>query len=216
MQILNIEPGRLGDYVQQQISVFFPVGETSDAKIIAKHLPLAMSRLDHCISRVAIWKPGQFDILHSVQYCTFLYYLANSIWKCEGANATSTRLFLLNKALNAIDLFYEVELPEFFLIGHTVGVVLGKATYGNGFVVFQNSTVGQNNGRSPILEDGVILFPNTVVAGGCTVKRGAVVSQGVRIIDQNTEEGMLVFGGNGRELTFRKCPRNYLDDYFRS
>jgi serine O-acetyltransferase len=35
-----------------------------------------------------MWTPGRFDHLHSSQYTTFLYYLANTLWRA-GASARS-------------------------------------------------------------------------------------------------------------------------------
>src|SRR3990167_5876802 len=84
----------------------------------------------------------------------------------SGDTAAGTRLFLMNKALNGIDLFYEIAMPEVFYIGHSVGIVLAKATYGNYLVLYQNSTVGRHLSRVPVLGEGVILYPNTAVIGG--------------------------------------------------
>ena len=41
-------------------------------------------------------------------------------------------------------------MPEVFFIGHSVGIVLAKATYGNRLVLYQNTTVGKNHGEAPV------------------------------------------------------------------
>ena len=125
-----------------------------------------------------MWTPGRFDHLHSSQYTIFLYYLANTIWRGGGERAVCNKLFGLNKALNGIDLFYEIELPEVFFIGHSVGIVLAKATYGNRLVLYQNSTVGKNHGEAPVLGDGVVMYPNTAIIGRCEIGAGTVVEPG--------------------------------------
>ena len=215
MKILNLERYRLGAYVRTQITHFFPVGSEQDLRVIDTHLEEALSRLEHCIAQVRLWTPGQFDVLHSSQYCIFLYYLANTIWKREQARTVCVKLFLLNKALNAIDCFYEIELPNVFFIGHSVGIVLAKATYGNHLVLYQNSTVGKNHGESPTLGDGVILYPNTAVLGNSFVHSRSIISQGVSVINQNTRAGCVVYQGVNGGLVFKEPKHNILADFFR-
>jgi serine O-acetyltransferase len=42
------------------------------------------------------------------------------------ANTTlADRIYYLNKALNGLDLFYEVEMPDVFYLDHPVGTVIG-------------------------------------------------------------------------------------------
>jgi serine O-acetyltransferase len=216
MKIINLERERLAIYIKTQITHLIPLDSSEEFGLIDKYLPESLSRLGHCIDQIRMWEPGQFDILHSSQYCTFLYYLANTIWRREQARNICTRLFLLNKALNGIDCFYEIELPEGFFIGHSVGIVLAKATYGNHLVLYQNSTVGKNHGEAPVLEDNVILYPNSAIIGKCLVKSGTVVGQGVSVINQNTEKNKIVFQGAGGSLIFKEPRRNICADFFRN
>ncbi|MBB3162647.1 hypothetical protein E0I74_05585 [Rhizobium laguerreae] len=216
MEIVNLEAGRLAAYCCEQIRRLIPFGDETEFGLVEKHLPEALQRLDHCVSNVAIWKAGRFDILHSSQYCIFLYYLSNTIWKQEKATAICTKLFLLNKQLNAIDVFYEIEMPEIFFIGHSVGIVLAKATYGNHLVLYQNSTVGKNNGVAPVIEDGVILYPNTAVIGGSRVRERSIIAQGVSVINRDTEPKRIVYQGAENTLVFRESRRDILSDFFRS
>lgn len=215
MKILNLERERLAAYVRTQINHFFPTGEDAELGLIDVHLAEALARLERCIAPVRMWTPGQFDVLHSSQYCIFLYYLANTIWRREQARSVCAKLFLLNKALNAIDCFYEIELPEVFFIGHSVGIVLAKATYGNHLVLYQNSTVGKNHGAAPVLEDGVILYPNTAIIGRCQVRSRSIIAQGVSVISRNTEAGRIAYQGTAGELVFREPAHDILGDFFR-
>jgi serine O-acetyltransferase len=121
----------------------------------------------------------------------------------------------LNKALNSIDLFYEIEMPEVFFIGHSVGIVLAKATYGNYLVLYQNSTVGKNHGVAPVLEDRVIMYPNTAIIGRSRVKAGSVISQGVSVINQDTPGDCLVFYKGGNGLVFKDTQKMLSMDFFR-
>lgn len=217
-KLVSIDKQHLSDYIVRQLRniVPLPVGDEDDLPLIAAHLDEALIRTQRCIDEVRMWTPSQFDVLHSSQYCTFLYYLANTIWRYEERRDVCTRLFILNKALNAIDLFYEVEMPEVFLIGHSVGIVLAKATYSNFFVVYQNSTVGKNHGEAPVLEDGVIMYPNTAVIGRCRVGARSVIAQGVSVVNRDTESGKIAFRGEIGTLRFKSMGHSIQDDFFRN
>jgi serine O-acetyltransferase len=215
MKIINFESTRLASYVRNQIKHFFPTDDDTQLCLIDVHLAQTLQRLNRCISQVKMWTPGQFDILHSSQYCIFLYFLSNTIWQHEQSSQVCTRLFLLNKAINAIDCFYEIELPEVFFIGHSVGIVLAKATYGNHLVLYQNSTVGKNHGVAPVLEDGVVLYPNTAVIGNCRVRTGSVISQGVSVINHDTQANSITFQGANGGLVFKPSHHPILADFFR-
>ena len=216
MQIVNFTQQELAVYCNQQITNFFPTRDLEDPKKISFYIEKALPRLSRCISEVKMWEPAKFDVLHSTQYCIFLYYLANSVWRDLGANELSIKLFLLNKALNGIDCFYEIELPEVFFIGHSPGIVLAKACYGNFFVMYQNSTVGKNHGLAPTIGEKVIMYPNTAIIGNSKIAPLSTLSQGVSVINQNTKENMLVFKGKENELLFKPSDRRIISDFFRS
>ncbi len=201
-------------YVTCQLEHFFPDLKQNSEALMDCHLDESLERLENCINAVRMWRPGEFDYLHSSQYTIFLYYLANTIYRHEGAKRVCTKLFALNKALNGIDCFYEIAMPEIFFIGHSVGIVLAKATYGNYLVLYQNSTVGKNHGTAPVIGEGVVMYPNTAIIGASRVGDRSVISQGVSIINRHTPENCLIFQGDSGDLVFR--PRqDSLDEYFR-
>ena len=215
LKLVNSSREGLLRYLERQLANFFPddapdVGRTLDA-----HLNEALRRLERCIASVRLWRAGEFDLLHSSQYTIFLYYLSNTLWRHGADTRVCTKLFLLNKALNGIDCFYEIELPEVFFIGHSVGIVLAKASYGNHLVLYQNSTVGKNHGVAPLLEDGVVLYPHSAVIGHSRVRAGSVIAQGTSVVNRDTAGDCLVFQGTGRELLFKPHERDILADFFR-
>ena len=216
MQLIDHTPESLAEYTAQQIANLVPHGRTAETQaVIGRHMAETLERVHRCIRGVRAWRPDEFNYLHSSQYCQYVYYLSNTIWRREKDAGTATRLFLLNKALNAIDLFYEIEMPEVFFIGHSVGIVLAKATYGNHLVLYQNSTVGRHLDQIPVLEEGVILYPNTAVIGRSRVGAGSVVSQGVSVIGATVPEGSIAYGGDGGGLVFKAAPEDLLSEYFR-
>ena len=203
-------------YIVAQCAAVIPDGnEASFRGVVDVHLDAALERLHRCINACAPWRPDEFNVLQSSQHTIFLYYLANTIWKQSGDTEAPTRLFLMNKAFNGIDLFYEIAMPEVFYIGHSVGIVLAKATYGNYLVLYQNSTVGRHKADIPVLGDRVVLYPNTAVIGRSIVEDDAVLSQGVSVVNKHVPRGSIAFAGAPGELSFRPRPDDLIAEYFR-
>lgn len=214
MEILRMDRNRLLRYVAQQLHHALP-DDFDPRPDIDAHLDEALGRLNVCINAVRAWPEDRFDPLHSTQYCSFLYFLAHTIWRNTGSRETPTRLFLLNKALNGIDLFYEIEMPPIFFIGHSVGIVFAKATYGNYLVIYQNSTVGKNHGVAPVLGEGVVMYPNTAIIGRCQVGDGTVLAQGVSLVNIDTPGRCTVFGrSTGAGVVCKPLSRPVLGDIF--
>ena len=215
LELVNTGREALLGYVERQLANLFPDDAPGVRPALDAQLDAALQRLERCIDAVRLWRAGAFDPLHSTQYTIFLYYLANSIWRAGGDRRVCTKLFLLNKALNGIDCFYEVELPDVFFIGHSTGIVLAKASYGRHLVLYQGCTVGKNHGVAPVLEEGVVLYPNAAVIGRSRVRAGSVVAQGVSVVNRDTEGNCLVFQGSGGQLSFKRPRRHVLADIFR-
>ncbi|MFZ6725968.1 hypothetical protein ACO0K2_10785 [Undibacterium sp. MH2W] len=214
MEIVRLGREGLIAYLENQVASFFPDGRRY-RDVLEANVDEALARTMRCVNHVKMWTPDKFDYLHSTQYCIFLYFLSNTIYRHQHSAELQTKLFLLNKALNGIDLFYEIAMPDIFFIGHSVGIVLAKATYGNYLVLYQNSTVGKNHGIAPVLGEGVIMYPNSAIIGDCQIADGSVISQGVSVINKNTAAHSLVFQGEGGQLVFKKDQRNILSDFFR-
>lgn len=216
MELIAHTRQSLIDYTCAQIASFFPDGKSEVVRHrISCHIEEALERTRRCINAVRMWAPEQFNYLNSSQYCTYLYYLSNTIWCNEREPDVPTRLFCLNKALNAIDLFYEIDMPDVFFIGHSVGIVLAKATYGNYLVLYQNSTVGKNHGVAPVIGDGVVMYPSTAIIGRSHVGSGTILSQGSRVINRDTPGNCVAYPGEAGELVFKPAKRAVQEDIFR-
>ena len=202
LSIANSSREQLLGYLQRQLQNFFPDGADLHAALDAR-LDTALDRLAHCIDAVRLWPKGVFDPLHSSQYAIFLYYLAHTLHHSGAERALCNKLFFLNKALNGIDLFYEIDLPPVFFIGHSVGIVLAKATYGNRLVLYQGCTVGKNHGAAPVIGNGVVLYPHSAVIGGCRIGDGSVIAQGVSVHVARYARGLPGFPGRARRAEFR-------------
>lgn len=211
----SLSKSQLTTYVQLQLERFFPDGNS--VELLANVVPEALRRLEICINAVKLWPKGQFDHLHSTQYCIFIYLLSRVSYEYHLPRSICNKLFMLNKCLNGIDLFYEIEMPNRFFIGHSVGIVLAKARYGEYLVLYQNSTVGKSNGLVPHLGRGTIVFPNAAILGESCTGEYTTISQGARLINHSTPSNSIVFSSAGnREPIIKPASRRYLEDYFRS
>lgn len=216
MKLVDHTRASLVDYTTAQCANVVPDGrEAAFRKVVDAHLDEALERLHRCINACTPWRPDEFNILQSSQHCIYLYYLSNTIWRRSGETAAATRLFLMNKAFNGIDLFYEIAMPEAFYIGHSVGIVLAKATYGNHLVLYQNATVGRHKTDIPVLGERVILYPGSAVVGRAVVEDGAVLSQGTRAINRRVPANQMAFAAAGGDLAFRPTPDDLIREYFR-
>ena len=205
----------LVDYVLRQLDNFFPDGATDQRQALDAHILAALKRLQHTINAVRWWPEDEFDHLHSSQYAIFLYTLANTLWRAGVPRPLCNKLFGLNKALNGIDLFYEIEMPEVFFIGHSVGIVLAKASYGERLVLYQGCTVGKSHGVAPVIGANVLMYPGSAIIGRCQIGDGSVIAQGVGVINQSTPGDCLVFAGHGGKLLLKPPTLDALGDIFR-
>ncbi|HSI58346.1 MAG TPA: hypothetical protein VLA16_12380 [Ideonella sp.] len=209
---MTSSPDRLAAYVCRQLENFFPDGHASGPSVQAAMGP-ALQRTRHCVAGVRAWQGG-FDPLVSAQYASFLYFLSREVAVSQADAATATRLFLLNKALHAMELFHEIELPDVFLLGHTPGLVFAKAGYGRHLVVHQGCTIGRKmGGERPVLEEGVVLFPNAMVIGRCHVRARSVIAPGVCLVDTDTPGDCYVLPGPDGPV-FKPARREVWRDYF--
>ncbi len=183
-----------------QLSAIAPDAVVTGAAL-QPYVDAALERVEHCFARLNVKHFGaagngvRFNHLHTDQYAMFLYLLSNSIHRMQGSHDLAAKVYGLNKALHAIDVFYEVELPEVFGFQHPVGTVLGRATYGNHFFVYQRCSVGSNvEGRAPVLGEGVVMFGSSAVIGDCTIGANCWLSFGAVVMDADVPANSVVFG----------------------
>lgn len=205
---------QLFEQIVTQLNFIHPLRNKTHDRLVYLNLKTALHRTRLCINSVKLWIENEFNPQHSSQYCIFLYFLANTIWRESGSTEIPTSLFSLNKMLNGIDLFYEIEMPERFFIGHSVGIVFAKAKYSDYFAVYQNSTVGKNHGIAPVIESGVLMYPNSAIIGRSLVRSNTVIAQGVGIINKDTPGESIAFR-DGDEIKYKPLKRNILKDIFR-
>ncbi|MBB5700145.1 hypothetical protein [Sphingomonas yantingensis] len=196
-------------YVERQIAQIVP-GFSNPIVLPRLAVEQALERIQRNVSRQIGGERG-FDPLVSGQYATFLYYLSYAL---RDDRKAATHVFLLNKALNGIDLFFDVVMPDHLLIGHTVGMVFAKADYGDFCVFHQGCTVGRILDDRPVLGEGVVVYPGAAIIGRCRIGENTVVSAGVQVINKDTPGNCIVFAGQDGRLVFKHITERFSARYY--
>lgn len=213
-----LNQNELTAYIARQLDNLFPDGSVEPAEMEV-YIKTAIKRFKHSydvIDDKYFNADGDLVLnhLHTDQYALFLYFLSNTIFRRKGDAALASKVYALNKALHAVDLFYEVELPDIFCLVHPVGTVLGRANYSNHLVVYQRCSVGSNTEQDrPTLEEGVVMFGNSAIIGKCHIGPNAWLSFGTIIMDQDVPPDSVVFG-RSPNLTIKPTKRNVIRDRF--
>lgn len=143
-------------------------------------------------------KDVHFSPFMSVQWMNFLYRISNALYKKYGNCESADQVYYLNKIMHSNDWFYAVDLPTHFHCEHPLGSVLGRATYGDYFFVYQGTTVGGNRSKGilsyPRIGNNVILFANATVLGNTVIGNNVVISAGAQIINGTIPDNCIVFG----------------------
>jgi len=196
---LKIE--QLSEYVCRQVNTLIPDGLDIHKSIIIDCMPDTLDRLSNCFKHIALKsyrdKKGEeyFNHNNGNHYSMFLYYLTNTVWKKTGDEQVASKLFMLNKIINCVDIFYEVELPDIFVLIHPVGTILGRAKYSDYFVVYQGCTVGSREVEEyPIIGENVMMCSHSSILGKCKLSNNIVIGAHTFLLDTNVEENKVVLG----------------------
>jgi serine O-acetyltransferase len=218
--IVSLSPDALSAYLAAQVSVFFPDRSVAGSEL-ATFVKAGLDRIErnHSLQKRKYTRQGDsvcFDHLNTDQYAVFLYYVANSIHQMNGNRELAKKVYALNKALHAVDIYFEFLLPEVFVMQHPVGTVLGRADYGNYLFVYQQCLVGVGlDGKAPTLGEGVVLFGGSSVIGNSRIGSNAWISAGSLILDGNIPDNSSVFG-RSPDLTVKPTNRSVVRDLFQS
>jgi len=217
---LDIPESDLVTLVCRQLESLFlpllPEEKSCLADMICRTLP----RCERCylhtrIKRYAENGIARFNPYHSGQYAVFLYFLANTLSKQAAPERRSLadRLYFLNKALNGLELYYEVEMPSIFMLDHPVGTVIGRAEFSDYFSFSQNCTVGNNWDKYPRLGHHVAMLAGSKLIGNCRVGNHVILAANTCVIDTDIPDGSIVFGSSPH-LTFKSRPVAFFESWF--
>lgn len=204
--ISNFDLSQIHQLVIRQLNNFFPIGKEEEY-IIESVTPQILQKVETCFEGVDnkyFHKDGRifFSPFHSGQWLIFLYYLSNYISislelpEYKGLKLLADKIYYLNKILHSIDIYHEVNLPNSFFLEHPVGTVLGRAIYQDGFMAYQNCTVGGNKGLYPILGKNFHMMSGSKVLGNSNVGDNVTLAANTYVKDTDIPDGATVFGAS--------------------
>jgi serine O-acetyltransferase len=196
---ISVPQARLVELLHTQLRHLMLLDEATEPALLQAHLPRALQRLAWLFGHInnKYYRQGGevfFNPWHTAQYGIFLYLLSSEVYRAEGPVTLCDKLYGLNKVINAVDMFYEVELPDVFFMDHPVGTVLGRARYGRFFSFSQGSTVGNNRGIFPTIGERVALMSGASLIGNSRIGNNVVIASGASVKDQDIPDNSIVFG----------------------
>lgn len=216
--IQSLDTTTLAKYVAQQLNNLLPDFDIS-GDVLYPFVKKAIERTEYCFSKINIkyffdGNNVRFNHLNTDQYAMFLYYLSNTIWAEEKDDIMAGKVYYLNKALNGFDAFYEVILPDIFILTHPVGTVLGRGNYSDYFVAYQRVTIGGNTELDyPTLGKGVAMYGGSAVIGKCNIRNGCSISFGTIVMERDIPPNMVVFG-NHPDIAYKRASKSPIERYF--
>lgn len=199
---LEIPIEDIGKLLSHQISNMF-ILENGNENLIHNAMPIVMQKVkenfSHSVNKYYN-RNGEtyFNPFHSGQYCIFLYYISRQIAHPEDPNDRNAiladKIYYLNKVMNSVDLFYEIELPAHFGVEHPLGAVMGRAKFGDHFFFYQGCTVGGNHLMYPTIGNNVKMCANSTILGNSQIGDNVTLGAGALVKDQDIPSNMNVFG----------------------
>lgn len=211
----SLAPRELRAYLAAQLEHVYPDGRRHDVAFVVDR---ALERVEHAFARIVLRGYSEdgvatFSHLQGDQYAAFLYFASHSAWRDREDEELASKLFLLNKTLSGLVCMYDTVLPDVFVLMHTVGTVLGKATYGNFFVAAQNVTVGTDRGQAPVFGERVVLYGGSTVIGAARIGDGTTVATNAIVRGEDVPPGSVVAGATP-SLVVKQASREVADLYF--
>jgi serine O-acetyltransferase len=195
----SLNKSDLAYYIDKQISMFFPFGNEKNLSVLIKYIDFAFQRIEFCFSKIKnkYFFDGTnsvFNHLNGDQYAIFLYYLSNTLFRLNQDTNLCSKLYLLNKALHGLDAFYEVELPDIFLVIHPISTVLGRGKYDDYLIVYQRCGIGSNHNIYPTIGKYVTLHPGSSVLGNSTIYDNCAIASESFVLDKKIESNQIYIG----------------------
>jgi serine O-acetyltransferase len=196
--IQSLSTEQLCSYISKQLNNAFPDENLIDFSEDKKIVEEALKRLEFCFKHVTLkhyfnGNEALFNHLFSDHYVVFLWFLSNSVFNYKGKCDLANKIYYLNKMLHGLDCMYDTKMPDIFLLFHSSGTTLGKASYADYFVALQGCTVGSQKGIYPVFGKGVSLTANSSVFGKCLIGDRCTLSTRTIIFQKDVPNDNTVF-----------------------
>ena len=110
-----------------------------------------------------------------------------------------------NKFLNGCVIGVRAQFGPGFILIHPVGVVINSSTRGGRNVWIESGVViGDNRGKSPVLEDDIFIGAGAKIIGGVALGSGARVGANAVVL-KDVEPGVTVVGIPARPVGVEAC-----------
>ena len=109
---LSLSSNKLVDYLENQIIHFFPDGKNVSKNTLNICNAISLTKIRTCFNLMNLkyYSKGSssfFNHLNGDHYATYLYLMSNSAY-LEGDEPLASKLFLLNKMMFGLDLFFKI------------------------------------------------------------------------------------------------------------
>jgi serine O-acetyltransferase len=204
------------ELVPRQLANLF-VFDPDDGAVLDQAIDMALGRSLHCFGHISnkyYQRDGRvtFSPFHSGQYCIFLYYLSNAISSHYPQHRSlADRIYYLNKVMNGLDIYHEVEMPAVFFLDHPVGSVMGRAQYADFFTFTHNCTVGNNKGAYPCFGEHVSMMSGAKVLGASDIGDHVILAANSFVKDTSIPPCSVVFGSSPSLVVKRKPLEYFLE-----
>ena len=188
--------------IAKQLNNMIPDTQQLSPRDLLPYVTRAFARVFDCFKAInnKYYYDGSdiiFNHLNSDHYCSFLYLTSNAAY-LDNATDLATKLFLLNKYLHGIDLYFKVTLPEVFMLVHPVGSVIGNTEYSNRIVIYQNCTIGSivkdDKYIYPKFGENVVLYSRTSIIGQCNIGNNVIFAANSFVINCDIPSDSVVTG----------------------
>lgn len=205
---------RLLQHLEKQLNNFFEVGKIDKFAleqfcIDANNETVAL--LHRVNNKYCLNSPPVINTMFSNGYTVFLYKLSNKLYK-NNYIETASKIYYLNKIMNSVELFYEVEMPQNFFLDHPLGSVMGRAKYGEFFTFSQGCTVGENKGIYPQIGNFVKMMSNSKIIGSSISGNNCIIAANTYIKDAVIPDNTIVFN-DGNKLILKENKNDNQKDW---
>lgn len=194
----TLKPDELRNYVAKILENYFP-DKLSSQLPTQDAIGIALSNVQRSFTYIRKkyynkTNECRFNHLNSDHMIMLIYFLSRYYATLEKNIVAASKFFYLNKILHGVDIFYEVHLPKVFYFVHPLGTVVGKATFSEFIVIYQNVTIGAHNSLYPSMGSGLVLYPGTRIIGNCKVGDNVVFGANAFIINTDVPSNTVVTG----------------------
>ncbi len=131
------------------------------------------------------------ELLTNKYFRTLFYFRTNGFF------SKFLRIFYPKESSFIIDV--NTKIGGGLQLAHPYSTILNAEKIGENVYVNHLVTVGEKNGKRPIIEDGVKLYANSIVIGGITVGKNAIIGAGAVVVKDVPENAVMV--GNPAKMT---------------